>query len=359
MKRKCSIVLTALIMACSVAACGSSASMGTSVLTNKSSYSSGGADTEEQTETESSLTDEEKEDAERELYNLYINVNNFMLGRVQSSLERYFNYVDIEQEEFTLLDADYDYFDCYSLSSYDIQDIEDAYEIASSRSDKSDLDEAFLDMYPSISTVISTLNEIEEYTDMKSYLDDDYKRAREYHATLMGALAEYVETGDAFMDELDIVATARQAKALEQMKEDGYEVFYALNMVIDLANEIEEELAAQDVWDENILDMDLEKIQPIYDEFVANVEAVLEYSKDESKLTSEGIPVNSASWSMFLSDMKDTKTSLTEVLQKVKEGKPLSSSDLMITSIAGHCSLSSFDTGLSSMINNYNRIISY
>lgn len=356
MKRKCSIVLIALIMTCSMTACqGLSSSGDRSVSNDKELEAVSGLKTEKETDTTVELSEEE----ELELYNKYINVNNFMIGRLQSSLERYFKYVDIEQEEFTLLNAKDDYFSCYSLSSYDIQDIQDAYEIANKRSDKTALDKAFLNMYPSISVVISTLNEIQEYTDMKSYLDDDYARAQEYHTTLMGALPEYFDTGDVFMEELIIVADERHAETLEQMKAEGYEVFYAVNMVIDLANDIEEELYNQGVWDENILDMDLEKIQPLYDEFVANVETVLEYSKDESKLKSEGIPVNSSYWSTFIRNMKDTKTSLTEVLQKVKDGKELSYSDLLITNLAGNCSLSSFDTGLSAMINDYNHFVSY
>lgn len=358
MKRKISIILTALIMTCAVTACqGSKASSSESVSENgnRETVETATADTPE-TETGAG-TEALSEEKEQELYNSYIEVNNFMLGRVSDSLERYFNYVDIEQEEFALLDPSYDYYDCYSLSEYDIREVENAYELASSKSDKTTLDEAFLNMYPSLSLVISTLNEIEGYADMKSYLDDDYGKAKEYHATLMGALVEYFDTGDAFMEELNVVASERQKNDLAEMKEEGYEVLYTMNMVLVLAGDIEDELAEQGVWDENILDMDMEKIQPLYDEFVANVEALLAFSEDEA--AADGIPVKSGYWSSFLRDMKDTKVSLTEVLQKVKDGKELSYSDLLITEIAGNCSLSSFDTGYSSMINDYNGMVSY
>ncbi len=361
MKKKCGIILAALVTACAMTACQGLPSSGDKSVSNdrEPEVSLAVQSEEEESSTDPGLSEEEAEELEQELYNTYVNVNNFMVGRLHSSLERYFEYVDIEQEEFTLLDADDDYFTCYSLSEYDIRDLDSAYEMASGKSEKDALDEAFLKMYPSASIVIATLNEIEEYTDMKSYLDDDYERAREYHATLMGSLEEYFNTGDAFMEELNTVADARSAEDLERMKAEGYEVFYAMNMVIDLANDIEQELYNQEVWDENILDMDLEKIQPLYDEFVENVEALLEYSKDESKLAAEGIPYNSGYWSIFLSDVKDTKTSLTEVLQKVKDGEELSYSDMLMTGISGECSLSSFDEGLSRMIDDYNGMISY
>lgn len=367
MRRKSSIILTALIMACSVTACqGSSASgsrsdSGSSASVNSVSSTSTvnkdagdtAAETPESTETDTGMLSEEQE---QELYNAYIEVNNFMLGRVQDSLERYFSYVDVEQEEFALLDPSYDYFDCYSLSEYDIKEVENAYELADSKSEKDKLDEAYLTMYPSLSLIISTLNDIESYTEMKSFLDDDYAKAKEYHTALMGALTEYIDTGDAFMEELDVVAAEHQKDAYEQMKAEGYEVLYAMNMAIDLANDIESELFDQGVWDENILDMDLEKIQPLYDEFVANVDALMAYDSDEEKLASEGIS-KYGWWDSFIRDLKDTKVSLTEVLEKVKNGEELSQSDLMITTIAGHCSLSSFDEGLSSLINDYNNMI--
>ena len=325
MRRKTSIILTALIMACSVTACqGAVSSVTKNVIEknaadqNKETAQPEESETPVSTETE--LSSDEQEEQEQELYNSYIEVNNFMLGRVSDSLERYFNYVDIEQEEFALLDPDYDYFDCYSLSEYNIEEVENTYALASGKSDKSALDEAYLEMYPSLSLVISTLNDIETYTEMKSYLDDDYQKAKEFHETLMGALVEYVDAGDQFMAELDIVASERQEKAYEQMKEEGLEVFYAMNRVLDLANDIEDELYEQGVWDENILDMDLEKIQPLYDEFIENVDALIAYDGDEEKLAAEGIS-KYGWWDSFMRDLKDTKVSLTEVLQKVKNGK--------------------------------------
>lgn len=355
MRRKTSIILTVLIMACSVTACQNAAASITQNVIEDNQVTTKTEESETPSSVEPELSDEELEEQEQELYNAYIEVNNFMLGRVSDSLERYFNYVDIEQEEFALLDPDYDYYDCYSLSEYDIEQVESAYEMVNSKSDKTSLDEAFLKMYPSLKMVISTLNDIEVYTEMKSFLDDDYQKAKEYHANLLSALADYMDDGDAFMAELDIVANERQEKAYERMKEEGLEVFYAMNRVLDLANDIETELYNQGVWDENILDMDLEKIQPLYDEFVENVDALLAYDNDEEKLAAEGIS-KYGWWNSFIRDLKDTKFSLTEVLQKVKDGEELSQFDIN-ASFSGQCSLSSFDAGLSSLINDYNNII--
>lgn len=297
------------------------------------------------------------DDEAQELYNTYIDINNAMVGRIYDSLNRYFTYVDFDSEEFKLLDESYDYYDCYSLSS-PLRDVETAYELVSKKSNKDALDQAFLDMYPSINTLMQTLNEISDYTSPKTYLEDGYAKSQEQHTALMSVINEYFDTGDIFMAELSTVAQQRQMENLEQMKADGYVVLYSLNMVINYAQEIESELYYQDVWDDNILDMDLTTIQPLYDAFSTYVDTVLAYSEDDDALRAEGLG-NSGNLSLFVMYMKSTRESLSKVLAKVEAGEPLSQSDTMITSLAGQCNLSSFAEGLSDMIDSYNRLISY
>lgn len=291
------------------------------------------------------------------LFNTYIDINNAMVGRIYDSLDRYFTYVDLESDEFKLLDENGDYYDCYSV--FGVQsDLDTAYEIADSKGEKDVLDQAFLGMYPSITTLIQTLNEISEYTTAKTYLEDSYAKSQEQHTALISALEEYYNTGDLFRTELSIVADQRQAEELEEMKAEGYVVLYSLNMVINLGKQIENELYLEGVWDDNILDMDLTVIQPLYDEFSQYVDDVLAYNENEDALRAEGL-ANSAYWSTFVMNMKSTRDSISKVLAKVEAGEPLDQFDTIITSMAGHCNLSSFSEGVSGMINSYNRLISY
>lgn len=297
------------------------------------------------------------EDDDIDLYNGYIDTYNNMIGRIYDSMDRYFSYVDAE-EEFALLDGSRDFYDCYSISDYIISDIEDTYNLAMSKPEKEDLDNAFLDLYPTLTELIECLNEIYDYTDMKSYLDDEFARGKEYHATLWSALENYYDKAEAFEVFLAEAEEAGREENLKKLKDQGLDALYEVTILLDRAQAIQDELYYEGVYDDNILDMDLEKIQPLYDEFVQSVETVLEMSKDEAKLSQGGIPVNSAYWHTFVSSMKDTKVSLTEVLEKVKSGTPLSYSDTLIT-LPGNCSLASFDEGVSSMINDYNQFINY
>ena len=118
------------------------------------------------------------------------------------------------------------------------------------------------------------------------------------------------------------------------MKNEGYVVFYSLNMVINLGKDILDELYLEGVWDDNILDMDLTKIQPLYEEFCTYADALLAYDDDEEALQAEGLS-NSAYWSIFIMNMKSTRDSISKVLAKVEAGEALTEFDLSITSIAG------------------------
>lgn len=352
-KNMLSIIISALLI-CTLTACQGMPEIMPSSNNPDSTTEVKDSSTEE---SETADTAAELNEAEElELYNLYVDIYNYMNERMYSSIERYFKYVAFE-EEFSLLD---DHYTCYSLSDTFLNKIEGAYTMASSKSEKTALDEAFLAMYPSLSTVCDTLESIYEYSDLKSYVDDDYAKAKEYHAVLWAALAEYETTSMIFMEELDIIAQERMEASLQIMKDEGYIVFYNINMMYNCASAIQTEFYNQGITDENLIEMDLETIQPLYDEFVGYVEEILAYADDSEQLRFEGIPENSAYWHTFLQSLKNTKVSLTGIIQRVKDQKPVSSFDLnAIHSFAGDDTIASFNTGVSEMISDYNVFINY
>ena len=351
MKKKMIFIVAFTLLICNLTACE-----GTPGTAQRSSDSTLKTPAGNSSPNESKTPDpvvEFSEEDEQELYNLYVDINNYMVGRLYDSIERYFKYVAFE-EEFSLIDNSYT---CYSMYVSLLEKIEDAYTMASSKSKKTALDEAFLAMYPSLTTLFDTLNSIYEYSDLKSYMDDDYAKAKEYHAVLWTAYAEYAATGTAFMDELDIVAQERQVESLKIMQEEGYEVFYNINMMFICADTIQAELYYQEITDENLIEMDLEVIQPLYDEFVGYVETILSYQNDSEQLRYEGIPQNSGYWITFLSALKDTKVSLTGIIQRVKDQKPVDEFELKMHAFTGDDTIASFDAGVSKMISDYNNMI--
>ncbi len=295
------------------------------------------------------------EDEDTELYNDYVDVYNHMTGRMTDSLGRYFEYVDFT-EEFSLLDPESGFFSCHSIADNQIEKVEDTYSLVQEKPEPDAVDKAFVDMYPSMIQIFGCLNDIYEYADEKSYETDDYAKAKEYHATLWAALNEYLEKAGVFEEELTAVVDQQSEDSLKQLKEEGFETLYEINVMLNNAQALQMEFAQEEVYDDNITDMDLEKIRPLRDAFVESVDTILEMSKNESKLVEEGVPINSAYWHTFLSNMEGTRDSLTKVMEKAEAGTPLTQSDTMI-SFPGNCSLASFDNGISSMISDYNNFI--
>ena len=353
MKKKMPFIIALTLLICTLTACQS-----TPGTTQRSSDSTLKTEAGSSTPIESETPDpvvEFSEEEEQKLYNLYVDVYNYMNGRLYDSIERYFKYVAFE-EEFSLTDNNYS---CNSMIDSQLKKIEAAYDMASSKSKKTALDEAFLAMYPSLTTIFDTLDSIYEYSDLKSYMDDDYAKAREYHAVLWTAYAEYEVTGTTFMEQLDIVAQERMIESLKVMQEEGYEVLYNINMMFICADTIQAELYYQEISDENLIEMDLEAIQPLYDEFVGYVETILSYKDNSEQLRYEGLSANSGYWVTFLSSLKDTKVSLTGIIQRVKDQKPVSEFELKMHAFTGDDTIASFEAGVNKMISDYNNMIKY
>lgn len=298
--------------------------------------------------------------AAQDLYNNYIEINNHMVGEINEVLTRYFSNVNIESEKFEFVKDNITHYSCYypHASKY-LRYATEAYETASGKSEKDALDQAYLNLYPSLQNLITILGEMHTYTYDDAFLKDNYAKSQEQHTALMGVLEEYFAYGDAFINELNTVASQREREELEKMKEEGYEVFYALNMAMFSAENLYSELYRQGIGNENILDMDLTLIQPLYDEFASYVDQVLQYDQDKEKLKQEGLYVGvdgMRNWGFFKTALQNTHKSITAVLEKVKAGEPLDMIAIRLSG-SGNGSVSSFEEGLSEVIESYNKLV--
>lgn len=364
--RKYKVLVITVMTALSLSGCaggllpGSSSGQETGEQVNESGSaeqeSQGGKgiwDRENRDAVSSSLENALNEEEEKKLYNAYIEVNNFMVSRLQDSLDRYFDKVAF-QKDFAPSDLDYD---CLTMLNSQFENLEKAITLAEKKSERNSLDEAFLAMYPSLNTLMTTLNEIEEYTEARAYLKDNYAKGAEYHSALWSALTEYEETSVVFETLLGETAAERNAVQLERMKEEGLLAFYAINMALSSAQAIDEELYRQEITNDNIIEMDLEAIKPLFEEFCGYVDEVLAYSEDGEQLRTEGISTKTVNWYLFINSMEDTRKSITSLIRHAEEQRPLSQTDTMINFV-GNSSVESFELGISDMIDNYNRVIS-
>lgn len=357
MVRKGITALAAIVAALSLTACqGNTSADGRNSLTDSSTAS---VSAQPSAGSESQAAELNERDAQK-LYNNYIEINNHMVGEINDALTQYFSHVNIESEEFEFVkDNVNNYFCYYPHSAKYLGYAEEAYETASGKSDKDALDQAYLDLYPSLQKLITVLGEIHTYTDDDSFLEDNFAKSQEQHTALMGALEEYFTYGEVFLDELNTIASRREREELEQMKEEGYEAFYTLNMAIFSAKDLYDELNRQGIENENVLDMDLTLIQPLYDEFSSYVDQVLQYDQDKDKLKQEGLYASvdgMKNWGFFVTALQNTHKSITAVLEKVQAGEPLDMIDIRLSG-SGNDSVSSFAEGLSEVIECYNNLV--
>lgn len=309
----------------------------------------------------SQATELDEKDAQN-LYNNYIEINNHMVGEINDALTQYFSNVNIESEEFELVKENINHYFCYyPHSAKYLGYAEETYEAAFSKSEKDALDQAYLNLYPSLQELITILGEIHAYTDDDGFLEDNYAKSQEQHTALMGVLEEYFTYGETFINELNTVASQRETEELEQMKAEGYEVLYTLNMAMLSAEDLYDELNRQGIGNENVLDMDLTLIQPLYDEFTSYVDQVLQYDQDQDKLKQEGLYVGvdgMRNWGFFVTALQNTHKSITAVLEKVQAGEPLDMIAIRMSG-SGNGSVSSFAEGLSETIECYNNLVAY
>lgn len=304
---------------------------------------------------ETALSDEEA--LEYELYNLYIDINNEMVGWLDEVISSYFEAV-VYQQEFELYEENTDYYWCLSNASSFYDNMESAKVLVEGKSGKDALDKAYIKLYPVMKELAQTLDQVAEYTDLKSYVDDDFAKGKEYHATIWEKYELYVALAETFIDELTTVANARSLEELEMLKEQGYEATYALIKMITTAQEIQAAIYEQGIDDSQVLELDIESLQPLYDQYVEEVQIILDFMKDENIMYEEGFPIKSASYSLLESDIQDSKVALTDLFERVRNQEALDEFELN-SGIAADGTIAQFNESLSNMIDNYNNTLNY
>ena len=313
------------------------------------------AETEPEAEEEpEEKTAEETEDMGNELYNTYVDINNIMVDRFADVIASYFEDVDY-QEEFVPLIEDYG---CLSNVSTFYAAMDKANELLEKTPEMDALDEAYLELYPVMRELAETLDEVEEYTDMMSYVDDDYAKGKEYHAIIWKDCNEYETLGNRFIEELTVVATVRRNEDLERLKEEGYEITYSFVKLIQTAQEIQAAIYEQDLDDSRLLELDIEQLQPLYDQYVEEVRICLDYMEDEEAMYEEGYPIKSAYYGIFGDCVKESKTALTELFERVKNQEALDEFELN-SGFAADGSIRKFDETVSEIIDNFNSMLNY
>lgn len=308
------------------------------------------AQTEAESETAQTEPEEEAwgEDKQNSLFSYYQEMDMDWARNIDSAVTRYFKYVAF-QEEFSVGDNGYD---ASHISKYNLENAGRLHKLLEEKEYQDELDLAFKQAYPSMTKMMEVINKISEYADMKSYVDDDFAKGKEYHKELWEAYQQYVPNMDEFRRLYDIQSRERLMQVREEALNSGQTARYEAASVLEGGKALLDEIKAQGLTDKNILEMNLETMQPLYDEFLAHVNALLELPEEESALSEGGI-TNPRFWDDYVDVVKETKTSMTLLLQTVREKKPISSG----SSLPGDKSVVSYEAGVREMLHEYDRML--
>ena len=340
MKRLFSLFLAALMLLTLLAGCDSKErAPASSAASDAPDASSTHAGPPTPPRDESVPTDEEMEQIK---YNYYVGLNNDII-EVLDSLESYFMVV-ADDPEFSLLpDTGLTY--GFRIYGQNTDLLDDCLLLAEMEPSFGAMDEQVLAMGEPLRALMETFSAISRSSD---YADNQYQKAREYHAVIYENIDPFLAAAYDFLDAIAEMGDARTAAEEAAMLEEGNLIIYNASHAITIGKQILNEIAEQGITDETITQLDLTELRTLYDELVATVADFDAATADNDQLIKESL-ANSRPFDGLYDSLIQA---LEWMIRQVESGRPLdlSGSGAPLGSI-GH-----FAYVLSQCIDRYNSV---
>ncbi len=275
-------------------------------------------------------------------FNYYVDLNNDIVD-ILDSIGYYYTVVDYSSEFSLLPDTGLTYgFRVYGKNS-DI--IDDCLLLADMEPDYGELDDLVKEMAEPLRSLMDTFLEISSCND---YADNQYQKAKDFHAIIYAAADTFAPLGYEYIDAVSEMGDARTAQEEEQMKEDGLLIAYNASRSISIGKQILDDIYEQGISDETITDLDLTQIRILHDELITVVSDFDAATADNSQLIKESLS-NSRPFDGLLDSLIQA---LEWMIKQVESGQPLdlSASGAPLGSI-GH-----FSETLGKCIDRYNTV---
>lgn len=216
-------------------------------------------------------------------YNYYVELNN-QIVEIVDSIEYYYQVVDYTEEFSLLPDTGFTY--GYRVSGNNTDVLEDCLLLADMEPSYGELDTLVKEMADPLGALMTTFLDISRSND---YADNQYEKAKEYHAIVYANADAFIEDAYEFMDAIDEMGAARIEEEEEKMKEEGNLIIYNASRAISIGREVLDVAYDQGVSDENLTDLDLTEIRELYDELVAVVADFDAATADNDQLVKESL----------------------------------------------------------------------
>lgn len=242
--------------------------------------------------TEETEYDENAESAEDEIspeqmelikYNYYVELNNEII-EILDSIAYYYEVVDYTEEFSMLPDTGLTY--GYRVSGNNTDTLDDCVMLADMEPDFGEMDSMVKEMEEPLRALMGTFLEISGSND---YADNQYQKAKEYHAVIYANADAFAAIAYDFVDAVGEMGAVRMAEEENRLKEEGMLINYNASRAISIGREVLDEAYAQGVDDWNLNELDLTEIQKLHDELVAVVADFDAVTADNDQLVKESL----------------------------------------------------------------------
>ena len=235
----------------------------------------------EETTTEEETLSPEQMDLIK--YNYYVELNNDII-EILDSIGYYFDVVDYTEEFSLLPDTGLTY--GYRVYGKNSDIIDDCLQLSDMEPDYGDMDTLVKDMAEPLRELMDTFLEISRSND---YANNQYQKAKEYHAVIYEAVDTFVPLSYEYIDAISEMGNARTAEEEEKMKEEGKLIAYNASRAISIGRQVLDVIYEQEINDEIITQLDLTEIRVLHDELVAVVNDLDAATADNDQLIKESL----------------------------------------------------------------------
>lgn len=275
-------------------------------------------------------------------YNYYVDLNNDIVD-ILDSIGYYYDVVDYTEEFSLLPDTGLTY--GYRVYGKNTDIIDDCLQLADMEPDYGELDDLVREMADPLRDLMDTFSNISSSHD---YADNQYQKAKDYHAVIYSSADTFAELGYAYMEAISEMGNLRIAEEEEAMKEEGRLIIYNASRAISIGKQVLDVVDDQEISDETITDLDLTEIRRLHEELVAVVADFDAATADNNQLVKESLSNSRPFDGLFNSLIQ----ALEWMIKQVESGQPLDLS----ASGAPLGSIAHFSETLGKCIERYNSV---
>lgn len=312
-------LLAALLLASSMlAGCSSSGSGDASQAASPSQETDtpngqdAAAEPSEEDSTEETAEEIDPEVMDMVKYNIYVEMNNYIVD-ILDNLDSYYLVVANEDSFRLLPDSGYSY--KYDISSLNSDIIDDALLVAEMEPSYGTLDELTFEIAEPMRVLMDTFSDIYSCYD---FADNQYAKAKEFHTLIQENAEAFEVLAYEYMGEVSTTAAERVAAEEARMLEEGRLIIYNASHAISVTESLLNECYNQGVYDDNITELDLTPIRPLYEELTATVEAYNAAVQDTEQLVEESLSGSP------MSSLDRLVQAVDWMIRQVESGTPIS-----------------------------------